>query len=101
MSSGSSSDISRNVSLAESGCIDVTVAQPGPRTRQDLATYQREIELARSAVHGRALDEAVHGRTRDTDISLRWIFLHMIGEYARHNGHADLIRERLDGATGQ
>lgn len=71
------------------------------RARLDLAAYQREIELARSAVHGRALDEAVHGRTRDADISLRWIFLHMIGEYARHNGHADLIRERLDGATGQ
>jgi uncharacterized damage-inducible protein DinB len=71
------------------------------RARLDLAAYQREIELARSAVQGRALDEAVHGRTRDADISLRWIFLHLIGEYARHNGHADLIRERLDGATGQ
>jgi hypothetical protein len=33
--------------------------------------------------------------------SLRWILIHMIEEYARHNGHADLIRERIDGATGQ
>jgi hypothetical protein len=33
--------------------------------------------------------------------SLRWILVHMIEEYARHNGHADLIRERIDGATGQ
>jgi uncharacterized damage-inducible protein DinB len=33
--------------------------------------------------------------------SLRWILVHMIEEYARHNGHADLIRERLDGATGE
>ena len=32
--------------------------------------------------------------------SLRWILLHMVEEYARHNGHADLIRERIDGATG-
>ena len=31
----------------------------------------------------------------------RWIVLHMIEEYARHNGHADLIRERIDGATGE
>jgi len=31
---------------------------------------------------------------------LRWVLTHMIEEYARHNGHADLIRERLDGATG-
>jgi hypothetical protein len=33
--------------------------------------------------------------------SLRWIILHMIEEYARHNGHADLIRESIDGQTGQ
>jgi uncharacterized damage-inducible protein DinB len=33
--------------------------------------------------------------------SLRWILLHMIEEYARHNGHADLIREAVDGVTGE
>lgn len=33
-------------------------------------------------------------------VSLRWVLIHMIEEYARHNGHADLIRERLDGAVG-
>ena len=33
--------------------------------------------------------------------SLRWILCHMIEEYARHNGHADLIRESLDGQTGE
>jgi uncharacterized damage-inducible protein DinB len=33
--------------------------------------------------------------------SLRWIVLHLIEEYARHNGHADLIRESIDGRTGQ
>ena len=32
--------------------------------------------------------------------SLRWIYIHMIEEYARHNGHADLIRELVDGAVG-
>ena len=36
------------------------------------------------------------GRSRD----IRWIYLHMIAEYARHNGHADLIREQIDGNTG-
>ena len=35
------------------------------------------------------------------DLSLRWVYLHMIREYARHNGHADLLRERIDGTTGQ
>ncbi|MEV7194619.1 DinB family protein [Streptomyces sp. NPDC093510] len=33
-------------------------------------------------------------------VSLRWVLLHMIEEYARHNGHADLLRERIDGAVG-
>jgi uncharacterized damage-inducible protein DinB len=33
--------------------------------------------------------------------SLRWIVLHMIEEYARHNGHADLLRESVDGLTGE
>jgi hypothetical protein len=33
--------------------------------------------------------------------SLRWILVHMIEEFARHNGHADLIRESLDGLTGE
>ena len=34
------------------------------------------------------------------EVNLRWIYTHMIAEYARHNGHADLIRERIDGTTG-
>ena len=34
-------------------------------------------------------------------VSLRWVMTHTIEEYARHNGHADLIRERLDGSTGE
>ena len=37
-----------------------------------------------------------HGRV----VSLRWILVHMVEEYARHNGHADLLRERIDGSTG-
>ncbi|MGP3990490.1 DinB family protein [Streptomyces sp. 3N207] len=33
-------------------------------------------------------------------VSLRWVLVHMVEEYARHNGHADLLRERIDGARG-
>ena len=32
---------------------------------------------------------------------LRWVLVHMVEEYARHNGHADLLRQRIDGAVGQ
>jgi hypothetical protein len=46
-----------------------------------------------------SLDQA--GENLDGDvITMRWILVHMIEEYARHNGHADLLRERIDGATG-
>ncbi len=40
------------------------------------------------------------GPWTDEPVSLRWLLMHMIEEYARHNGHADLLRERIDGATG-
>ena len=43
-------------------------------------------------------DEAARGP--HGTVTLRWIYLHMITEYARHNGHADLIREGIDGVTG-
>ena len=34
------------------------------------------------------------------ELSLRWVLVHMIEEYARHNGHADLLREAIDGEVG-
>ncbi len=68
----------------------------------DLAAFQREVELARAAVRGKQLDDVVrsHGHHPANVRDIRWIYLHMIEEYARHNGHADLIRERVDGVTG-
>ena len=51
-------------------------------------------------VRERDLDETfVHPRSK-REMNLRWVLVHMIEEYARHNGHADLLRERLDGMTG-
>ncbi len=47
-----------------------------------------------------ALAARPHRRTGER-FSLRWILLHLVEEYARHNGHADLIRESIDGATGE
>lgn len=46
------------------------------------------------------LDAPLPGRRRGQEINLRWIYTHMIEEYARHLGHADLLRECVDGATG-
>lgn len=66
----------------------------------DFATYARELDLARGVVRGRPLEETFVNPRRKVEMSLRWVYTHMIEEYARHNGHADLLRERIDGVTG-
>ncbi|MFI1393976.1 DinB family protein [Streptomyces sp. NPDC020681] len=65
------------------------------------ATWQAEIARARKLAATCSLDDIGTGEHRSGDtFNLRWILTHMIEEYARHNGHADLLRERIDGATG-
>jgi hypothetical protein len=69
------------------------------RVEADFATFIAECEAARAAAAGGSLED-VSPHPRWGDVSLRWIYIHMIEEYARHNGHADLLRERIDGVTG-
>jgi uncharacterized damage-inducible protein DinB len=68
----------------------------------NIAAFKQEIAHARAAVADKQLDDVVpsHGHHAERALDIRWIYLHMIEEYARHNGHADLIRERIDGVTG-
>jgi hypothetical protein len=71
----------------------------GPATAEaDFAVYAAEVAVARLAVAGRPLDERFGDETHTVD--LRWLYAHMLDEYTRHNGHADLIRELIDGTTG-
>ncbi|MGH3264906.1 MAG: DinB family protein [Sciscionella sp.] len=76
--------------------------------------WNGEIEHARKIVAGASsLDQTLYRQRTDSTVSLRWILVHMIEEYARHSGappadegvaggggHADLLRERIDGVTG-
>jgi uncharacterized damage-inducible protein DinB len=67
------------------------------------ALFEREVGRARAIVADAAdLDAHAARASRRTGepISLRWIVVHMIEEYARHIGHADLIRESIDGSVG-
>ena len=68
------------------------------------AEFVKACENSRRLSEGRGLDEvADYTRQGDATVhrySLRWIVTHMIEEYARHNGHADLLRERIDGVVG-
>jgi uncharacterized damage-inducible protein DinB len=64
-----------------------------------LAGYERACAASRQAASGFSLDDCVPHR-RMGQVSLRWIYVHMIEESARHAGHADILREQTDGATG-
>jgi uncharacterized damage-inducible protein DinB len=65
----------------------------------DREAFEAECEASRKTAAARELDDT-GALDNGTAVSLRWIYNHMIEEYGRHNGHADLIRELIDGATG-
>jgi len=68
---------------------DFDEATPGD-VQADLVTFTEHWERSREVMAARPLDDG-----------LRWHYLYLIKEYARHLGHADLLRERVDGATGE
>jgi hypothetical protein len=75
--------------------LDPALADP------NLAAYRASVQRARDAVGALDLDARCPCPDCGDDApSLRWVYAHMIEEYARHNGHADLIREAIDGAVG-
>ncbi len=69
-----------------------------------VAKYKRHVDIARKIVEDSSLDDLNQGWSgggwEPGAYNLRWIVVHMIEELARHNGHADIIREQLDGTTG-
>jgi len=70
-----------------------------------MVTLLAEIEFAKATTAGVALDTLAAANPPTQRIpgwqpSLRWILIHLIEEYARHCGHADLLRQRIDGAVG-
>ncbi|ROR93280.1 uncharacterized protein DUF664 [Salana multivorans] len=82
---------------------DWHVGLPGDEVR----ALWREAVAASDAIVARVLagpdglDRLAVVARHDRRVSLRWILVHMIEEYARHNGHADLLREAIDGTTGE
>jgi hypothetical protein len=66
----------------------------------DIEHFQERCDYSRSIVAAADSLDALALSTQET-VSLRWIMIHMIEEYARHNGHADLLREQIDGAVGE
>lgn len=62
--------------------------------------WTQECQRARQITTAATSLDLVGRQRRGYEVSLRWVLVHMIEEYARHNGHADLLRQRLDGAVG-
>jgi hypothetical protein len=62
--------------------------------------YLHAIQTSRDVTAGHSLDELTKKERHGRHFDLRWLYLHMIEEYARHCGHADLVRELVDGTTG-
>ncbi|MGC9494782.1 DinB family protein [Streptomyces sp. WG7] len=88
------------------GGLDGFALRPDRGLDEATAAWRAEVARGRELIAGASLDASGHlpeqeaGHVGDQGVSLRWIMVHMIEEYARHNGHADLIREGIDGVTG-
>ena len=72
---------------------------PGESVGSLIAGYNRACAASRELASGFALGDSVP-HPRLGRVTLRWIYVHMIEETARHAGHADILREQTDGATG-
>lgn len=66
---------------------------------RDFKRFRAEVALCEAVTAGHDLDETCTS-ARGVTLSLRWLYMQLIQEYARHNGHADFLRERTDGRTG-
>lgn len=65
-----------------------------------MSTFDAACAHSRECARGQNLATPSPPSRAGRDVTLRWIYLHMIEEYARHCGHADLLRELIDGVTG-
>ena len=85
--------------LYAAGEADITAADAAT-AEADYAILLAEREACRAVAARASLDRKFTIVEWDRCVSVRWVYVHMIEEYARHNGHADLLRERIDGAAG-
>ena len=78
---------------------------PDESTEEIVDLYRAECAKNREVVGEAAVDSLARYKKpsdpRPGNVSLRWILVHMIEEIARHNGHADILREQIDGSTGE
>jgi uncharacterized damage-inducible protein DinB len=80
---------------------DVDFRVPPEMTAQEVFDlYRHQCARSREILAAASLDDPVTGEKRRADYNVRWVLVHMIEETARHAGHADILREQIDGMTG-
>jgi uncharacterized damage-inducible protein DinB len=92
-----------DVPLVWSAAGDFQVAYDASKASVEVAfrAWRDEVEHARRIEHAASsLDVTGYQPRWEEHVSLRLVMLHLIHEYARHNGHADFLREAIDGTTG-
>ena len=86
---------------ADGGDTDFDHAPADDRMAEDsFLAWREEMDFSDAELASRALGHAVSAGRHGT-VSVRWVLAHLIEEYSRHNGHADLLRECLDGSVGE
>jgi uncharacterized damage-inducible protein DinB len=76
--------------------------EPGDTVATVTAAYRQVWPLTDAAAFaGASLDELCRRQDADPPVSLRWVLMHLLEETARHAGHADILRELIDGRTGR
>jgi uncharacterized damage-inducible protein DinB len=94
-------DVPRHYRSPEDPDGEFNGAVPDPEVVAEAwATWRAEVAFAERFVD-QAADLGVTGTDGESPVELRSVLVHMIEEYARHNGHADFLRERIDGRVGQ
>ncbi|GLX07846.1 DinB family protein [Microbispora sp. NBRC 16548] len=86
---------------SEEGDYQAAYDPSGSTGAEAFAAWQAEVEHSRRIERAaESLDVTAYQPRWDEEVSLRLVMLHMIHEYARHNGHADFLREGVDGTVG-
>jgi len=84
--------------MTAQGYVDENDSTP---TEQVVQHYRAACEESRRIAAGQSLDQVVQSAVYGCPVSVRFIAVHLVEEYARHCGHADLLRESIDGAVGE
>jgi hypothetical protein len=79
---------------------DFDLAEPAGAAH-DLADFREIVRTSDEIAARYALDDTFIRPGHEGEYSVRYLYIHLIEEYARHNGHADFLRERIDGLTGE